>query len=472
MNNNFFIMDDDGEIASKEWIKNNPEKVKKQQVEHKKLNDIYPLKQKDFFEILNKELDKKIVKEEETRKTILLIALGGKLVDNAEATSSNLMVNDDSGAGKDYCVRSVLKLLPKEDVIKQKRISEKVFTYWHNHKREPDWDWSGKVFYNEDITNTILNSDVFKVFSSNDRNDVAESTILINQSPFEIGTKGKPVMIITIALASPKIELLRRFPICNLDTTEDQTKLILKRKAQYHKDGLKPEYDKAIIRNLSKLKRVNVSVPFADKLTEILSTKNIIIRTHFDRFMDYIKFSCAIHQYQREKDEKGYYLAQKEDYDLGRLALIKTTSNVFSVPLTRNQQKILEIMRESDQELWYSVTELEPKVTFCSDRTLRTELDKLTNFGFLEKDKQERADSKKDVMVYRYLGLYKIDIPKWEKIQNISSVSSLSFNSNVSNVSNDKNINQTFISNETNETNEANPRPSEMIEIEDLSNLE
>lgn len=464
MSNHYLILDDDGKPASKEWINSNPEKALQQSAQFKRLNDCYPLKEIECFDLLDLELNKRIVEEFATRKTILLIALGGKLVDNAEPTSSNLMVNDESGAGKDYITKSVMKLLPDEDVIIQKRISEKAFTYWHNANREPDWDWSGKVFYNEDITNNVLNSDVFKVFSSNDRNEVSKSTILINQNPVEIATKGKPVMIITIAMANPKQELLRRFPIANLDTTERQTKLILKRKAEFHKTGIKPSYDETIKTNLAKLKRCQVKVPYAPKLVEVLSTKNIIIRTHFDRFIDYIKFSAAIYQLQRKTDAEGFILAEKQDYDIARDALIKTTSNVFSVPLSKVQLKILDIFKELDKNLSYSVSELEAKVSFCSDRTLRKECDKLTEIGFLSKDREPRDGSTKDVMVYTYLGMYKIDIPTWENIQNISNASTAStasFNSSDSNGG----------ANEALEANEQGAEGTETVEIEDIDDL-
>jgi len=406
----------------------------------------------NLFERLNSEFDKSVVGEYGTRMTLLLIALGGKLTINAEPTSKNLMVNDESGAGKDYITRQVLKLLPSEDVVVRKRITQKVFCYWHNAKFEPDWSWDGKVFYGEDVSNSILNSNVFKVFSSSEGE--SRSTVVINQAVFDIITRGKPVMILTIASAFPKHELLRRYPSCTLNTTEKQTKLILQRKAKFHEKGIRPSYDPNLIKAISRLKRVKVRVPFASKLVNILSTKHLTIRTSFDRFVDYIKFSTSIHQYQRKVDTEGYILATPQDYEIGRVALIKTTSNVFSITLTKNQQKILAVFGELDSGLSYSVSDLEPKVTFCSDRTLRTELDKLTNFGFLFKDREERAESKKPVMTYRFLVQPKINIPSWKEIQNNSNVTTASNASIVSNASNDG-------TNERNETNEANPQGTE-----------
>jgi len=394
------------------------------------------LKRPDLLDAIDAELDKQIVDEKDTRKAVLLVALGGSLTINCAPTSTNLMVNDASGAGKDFVCKSVLDILPKYKVVARKRISERVFTYWHNAKFEPEWSWDGKIFYNEDIGNSLLNCDVFKVMSSSD--GVNQSTIIIKQQLVEIITKGKPVMLITLAHAYPKDELLRRYPICNLDTTEDQTRKIIKRKAEFAKSGMMPRYSAEVKDALAYLQRVKVRIPFADKLSGALDTSHIIIRTHFDRFLDYIRFSCALHQFQR-KEEDGHLLAERQDYELACRVLRKTTSNVFCVPLTKNQQRILELLRSLVEGVWYSVSDLEPSVTFVSDRTLYKELDKLTEFGFLSKDKQKRERADKPVMVYRLNKISQLGLPSWADIQNASNTHIDSISSGSSNSSNSSN---------------------------------
>lgn len=361
-----------------------------------------------------KELDKMIVKERDLKMSIFVVGLGGMNTNNAEPTSYNLMVNDGSGAGKDYIVKCTLKIFPKkENIIIRKRISPTVFTYWHNSKFEPDWTWDGKLFYNEDISNTVLNCDVFKVMSSSDGENISEITV--NQRPVEVITRGKPVMIITTAMANPKVELLRRFPIAELTTTIEQTKLILERKAEFHKKGIKPSYDARITKALAYLKSYSVKVPFADRLTNLLSHKNIIVRTHFDRLIDYIKFSAVIHQYQRESDDEGHLIATSKDYECARIVFLSTTSNILSIPLTKNQKEILMYFRKSPNNN-FSVSDLETHITFLSERQLYRELDKLVTFGFLTKDKEERDGARKPVMVYSYVALDEFDLPEWDLI--------------------------------------------------------
>lgn len=404
------------------------------------------LKDKDLFnKITITEFNKQIVGEIEARQTIFLCCCGKNVINN-QIASYNLMVNSESGSGKDFTTTRVLKIFPKDYIVKRTRISEKVLNYWHNSKFEPNWSWNGKVFYLEDISNEVLNADVFKVMCSSE----SSVTILINQQPTDIIIKGKPVLLITTASANPKKEMTRRFTICGLDESKDQTKAILQRQAEYEEKGISIEYDEKIKKALYYLKRVKVRIPFAKQLIEIFPTENLIIRTHFQRFLDYIKASTSLHQFQREQDKEGYLIAEPQDYDIARIGLIHTTSNKFMIPLTQIEKKILDIFdklpefkggkkdlktytdeKEKEEALaWYSCSDLEVKITFVSDKWLRKILDKLTNLGFLEKKTEKRDKSDRPVQVWRHLKHSKIDIPKWcdiEKCRN-SSIASNSSN--------------------------------------------
>lgn len=401
-----------------------------QEVKDGKRWDKY-LEDENLFNIIVDEIGKKIVDEKETIKTILLIALGGRLVENCTPTSTNLMVNDEAGAGKDFVVDNVLDIIPREWIIKRKRISQMAFTYWKANDK--NWSWDGFITYFEDIGNPILNCDVFKVMSSSNGNNL--TTIVKDQMSRDIFVKGKPVMIITTYSAKPSVEILRRFPICQLDTTEKQTIAIMKRQAEIASTGIAVEYSIMLKKALNKLLRVKVKVPYADKLTEILSSKNHIIRTHFPRLLDYNKFSAAIHQKTRQRDKDGYILAEPQDYDIARDVLVKTTSNIYSIPLTKNQRKILEAI-ENHQFNSCSVTDLEPSISFISKKMLYTELDKLTTFGFLEKERADRAESDKPVMVWSIKEVFDINIPKWKDIEKTSNGKNASNSKNASNASN------------------------------------
>lgn len=377
-----------------------------------------------FEHITLRELAKKIEGEVDTRKTIIVCACG-VLVQNSSLASYNLLVNSESGTGKDWVTSKSLEILPSSWVVRKTRISENVFSYWHNPRFEPEWSWDGKVFYNEDISNRVLNSDVFKVMASSG----SDATVLVHQTPVDIPIKGKPVMIVTAASTSPSKEILRRFTILNLDEGVEQTKAIIRRQAKLAAKGEGIEYDSQLVQALAKLKRVRVKVPFAESLVELFPAGHVIMRTHFNRFLDYVKASAALYQYQREVDSDGFHLATGQDYDIAREAILKTSSNASMIPLTKDEQRLLDVFKKLDKKAqetlapaepgFYDISELGQHVTFFNESKLRRELDKLAELGFLQKDAQMKEEAKKKVYVYQRAEIGIVEIPKWGELKKL-----------------------------------------------------
>jgi hypothetical protein len=333
-----------------------------------------------FNEITEKEFDKKIVGENEARKVIFLCAAGGRLVENCQIASYNLLVNDDAGTGKDYVTYNTLSILPKDIFVHKTRITPTALTYWHDSKNEPNWTWDGKVFYPEDIGETVLNSDVFKVMTSKG----SKATVTIKQKAVDIDISGKPVIITTTATATPSPELTRRFVILNLDSSQDQTKEIMKRHSTYKRDGLVPEYDSAYTEAMAYLKRVKVKILFAGVIDRYFPTTNIVMRTHYPRFLDFICASAAFHQYQRER-EGDFILANGNDYDIARECFLKLCSNKYMVSLTINQKKILALFEENPH-LKASASQLLTKMqgSIKTVYSMQTNLRNLVKYGLLE----------------------------------------------------------------------------------------
>lgn len=398
------------------------------------------LKNPNLFPNIIKEINKKVVKEDGVIKTILICA-SGRLVQNHGIASYNLMVNSESGAGKDYVVKNTLAILPMGDYVKRTRISPTALTYWHNTAEEPDWTWDGRVLYLEDISNGVLNSEVMKVMCSEGSN----ATITINNKAVDVEVKGKPVLIVTTASANPKAEGIRRWPSAQLDESVQQTEAIKEQQAKAAAEGIVLEYDNSIREALRHLRRVKVKVPYAPQFVKAFPSEHIVIRTHFNRFIDYIKASASLHQYQRKKDKEGFVIAEGQDYDLAREALEKTTSNPLMVPLTKEDKAIIDIIRKQDLKAGlgvksaYSISDLEPLITFLSQKSIYTYLDKLASYGLLHKDKEPREESKKSVVVYSLTDIQEISIPTYDKLcRNITNVTSASNVTSVTSVTNDK----------------------------------
>lgn len=366
-------------------------------------------------------LDEVIVGEDSVRKVIFLCAVGA-MVKNATRTSYNLLVNSDSGAGKDHIVHNVLKVLPKEMITKRTRISPTALTYWHNSTFEPNWSWNEKVLYLEDCSNAVLNCDVFKVFTSGG----SFATIVKDQRAIDIEIKGKPVVIITSASAEPEPELVRRFLVINLTENEDQTKEVMDKWADYGTNGqaiptLNNEYHKA----MRLIYPRKVKIPWAKKITKYFPYKHIIMRTHFARFLDFVKASAVLHQYARKIDADEFVLANGQDYDYARIVMLTTSSNDRMIPLTKNQQEVITIFRDlglniineglNEQEIGWTFSELLSKIPLSQSQLYR-ELTKLVKSGFIEKDLFQFDYNVKKQVVYNYKKQNPLLLPLWKDV--------------------------------------------------------
>jgi len=244
------------------------------------------------------------------------------------------------------------------------------------------------------------------------------ATVVIKQVAYDKKIEGKPIMIVTSATAEPNPELTRRFTIVSLDESVNQTEEIMKLQARQDANNLENDYNENITTALMQLKRVDVRVPYAERLSEILPSKSIVMRTHFQRFLDYIKASASLNQYQRSTDVDEYILANGEDYNNARDVLLKLTSNNSMIPLTVNDKNMIELFETEVYEA-ISVRDLEAKVTFVSQKQIYNILDKLVKYGFLKKSSRtDEHDSRRNTTVYRLAEkLSKVKIPTWEDIQ-------------------------------------------------------
>ena len=254
-----------------------------------------------------------------------------------------------------------------------------------------DWTWNGKVFYTEDISETVLNHEVFKVMCSSG----SEATVVIKQRAIDIHIEGKPVMITTTATSVPNPELTRRFEILNLSENKDQTKAIIERHAKFAVAGISPEYNLDYSKALGLLKRVKVRVPYAEKLCILFPTESIMMRTKFPRFLDLIKASAAFHQFQRKCDKNGFLLANGQDYEISCEIMRTLISNKYFIPLTKIQKKIVEFFEEiikKEPNFNENAVKIRQKMlNFISLPALLTNIAILTKYGILSSSIEEDA---------------------------------------------------------------------------------
>jgi len=317
------------------------------------------LRNPNLFNIITKEFQKKIVKEQETCDSIFLSALA-TYVKNI-SNKPHLIINGESSVGKSYLVGKVLEMFPphvynKKDCYRT-RISPRALTYWHNSQVEPEWTWDGKILYLEDIGEDILNCDVFKVMAT----EGSKATIVGRgrvrgieiPKTIDIDIIGNPLIIVTTAESIPKNEILNRFSIVDLDESNEQTKNIMEFQLISAITGKTEEYNPLIKNAIAKLKRANVLL--LEDLKKIVkkvgnNITSIRLRRDFPRIINLIKASAVLHQYQREKieiDGEEYILANLKDYNLAkRIYEPKIGKGGGSLGLTHREKKSLILIKE------------------------------------------------------------------------------------------------------------------------------
>lgn len=357
------------------------------------------LKRPTLFQDYVDEIQRKKVAGEDGAVKSTLLCVMGRLVVNASHSSYNILFSDDAGKGKSFVARAVCDILPKECFVYKTRISPTALTYLHNAENDPTWTWDGKVFNLEDISEQILHSDVFKVLCSEGSSATITQKLNGRITAIDVEIKGKPVLITSTASANPNAELTRRFVMLQLINDKEQTKRIMNRQAKNKMTGELCSYDPFMIDAQKCLERVSVIVPFAECIAEKFPHDNIIMRTNFIRFLDFISASAAFHQYQRMKDAQGRIIAEQSDYDIAREVFLYLFSNRELIPLTSNQRKIMDVFK-NNPTVRGNVSYLHGGyIKFISDRALQTNLEKLVEYGFLTTF-TEQDSFNRDIVVY------------------------------------------------------------------------
>jgi 5S rRNA maturation endonuclease (ribonuclease M5) len=402
------------------------------------LEDLEPDEQELLTEptLLNRIVEKvneSAVGENNPIRAIILSYAGASVVNKA-ATSYHIMLNDSAGAGKDHITASALnvcepKFIVREDgrVIYRSKISPQAFTYWHSSKSEPDWSWNGRILYLEDISKKLLTSEVFKVMLSGG----SQATVVINQKATDIEIKGKPQVICSMAHGTPNDEMLRRFFLMQIDCSGEQTRNILRKIAENSREKVESvTQDDVVGRSLKALNSVHVNVPYALELADAMPN-NLYMRTHFNRFLDFIKASACLHQFQRERNGQ-FVEANEKDYELVKTIFEYSATTAGMTPIPKSLKEILDLFEQLEPTLdadsieegiaHYSVSTLECKAPF-GNTELYKRLNSLVQMKLLLKKKYSdpTSSSKKAVAVFAVdKSKMELKLPTFDEINNTS----------------------------------------------------
>lgn len=364
------------------------------------------LKSPKLLDKFNKEFDKTIIGEHQTRKTVFL-SLCSIWVRNSKS-KLNTLVNSESSAGKSYVCKRIYDIFPEHLKQYRTKISAEAFTYWHNSSKEPDWTWDGKICYLEDIKESVINSDTFKIMCS----EGSIATVVRNQMAIDIFIKGKPIILVTTATAQPTGEILNRFNLIPLDETKEQTKKILEYQSIEAMGGLDTKYDEKLSNSLTLLQRVKVIIPYAKNIFHHFPKEALRIRRDYVRFLDLIKSSAALYQYQREEDELGRIIAEKQDYENARACLsCFEHKGVFGLP-TR-LRKAYDVCLKLGK---FMAKDVYSNAPFVNQKMWYTYLDDLTRLHLIKVELVPVEGVKKPVREYSTINTRLLNIPEFERL--------------------------------------------------------
>lgn len=277
-----------------------------------------------------------VVGENKFIKT-LVIVITGKRVINKRHYSTNLHPEDYSNMGKDWVTGKVSSVVFHDDWIKHQSPTPKAISLSQRLVKKKDanghvvTETEGKkithetIVYIQDAKEKFINDDDFKMLTECDVN--TSKTIEMHSVKLEWK---KPVVIVTTADTTTGEQIKGRLPSVCLDSTKEQTKKINEHQLQMDTDILNKykNYNNEELRIVriafGKLKRVIVDLKSVNTIIEkkIPRCSEPIMRRIFPRLLDFIKFSAALHQYQRKTI--GKLSGKKWGYD-GEFDVIEAT---------------------------------------------------------------------------------------------------------------------------------------------------
>lgn len=384
------------------------EKPKKLTKDEKKQARDYLVKPSFLVDTV-KEIQKNVTGEEDTILALIILATT-RLVKNAIPESTNLLLSDKTGLGKDHVTKETLNyIIPDHQHLHVTKMTPESFTYWHTN--EEDWTWDDKTLHFEDISQQLLNCSTFKVMSSGDNYAI----VVKDQETLEIPINGKPCMILTSHHANPQDEALRRFRIGGLNETKTQTRDIMNEISQNYAGLKNTKQDEMLKKTIQHLRSFPVVIPFAELIHHFFPDDSIM-RTLYRCFLDYIAGSCIFHQGQRKLTKNGELIATPDDYMIARMVLIYTTSNPRMIPLSKEYRDILQILKTNVEPM--TVNEIDVKCD-KSKPWLYKHLPRICATELVVKGKKPNEQANKPVMTYQYnQHLNAQMIPTWKDLSN------------------------------------------------------
>lgn len=253
--------------------------------------------------------DAGIIGEERNRIFLFIIAISHKMPETLHA-----LIQGSSGSGKTRLLKQISDCMPKENVTKLTRLSDKVLYNF------PENYFVNRLLCLEDIDG--LSEEAEFAFRELQSNGELNSAISIKLENGQITSGQKTVRGPIASLACTTHgeiyeDNMSRVFLIAVDESTEQTKRIIdyqNKKAAGFIDYKKEQEIKIFLQKwISILQPYEVINPFAQKIQ--LPPEAHKIRRLNDLFQSFVKMITIINQYQRKQDERKRLITQIEDIE-------------------------------------------------------------------------------------------------------------------------------------------------------------
>lgn len=256
-----------------------------------------------------------IIGEEANRISALVIASSYK-----SFTPLHGMIQGTSGGGKSQLVNGIRECMPQEIIKDLTRITPKAF---YNHGER---DLVDKLIIIQDLDG--LESEAQYALREAQSNKRLGSATVSKDRMGNLKTKEKVVhthfaSLVATTKGEVYLDNASRSIMQGIDESIDQTKRIIQRQNQKRAGMIDTDSEheaKQLLRNCMRvLKKYHVVNPYADRIELPVDAK--MLRRLNEQYQDFISQITLLHQYQRERDERGRLIVTKED--------VKTATEIF-----------------------------------------------------------------------------------------------------------------------------------------------
>jgi hypothetical protein len=283
--------------------------------------------------------------ERELTTTIYLVGVSRLLPRPLSA-----IVQGPTSSGKSYLVEKTAELFPPEAVIHATQMTPQALFHMPDGSLKHKWIVAGERSRREDddqaeatraLREMQSSGRLVKMMPVKGQGGVIETKQIVQEGPI--------AFIESTSLAKVFDEDENRSIMLHTDERTEQTRRIIARAAESGKSpGLRDtdrpvQVHHAIQRMLLPFQ---VSIPFADKLAELFSTKRVEARRAFSHLLNLVRACALLHQRQRVTDGNSNLVAEPIDYQIAAHLLAaplgRLLGGAVSAPALRFYDQIKE----------------------------------------------------------------------------------------------------------------------------------